>query len=165
MDSHIKTTGPPQASRTRTIVQGLLRPGPALFVVLAILALGYNFFSFVSRYSVNVLFFDQWDFLKPFFRGGATLKDLFLLQHGPIREGVGILADKILYSLTRWNVRAESFLIGGCIFAAMLLALLIKTRLFNRLSYSDVLIPLMFLGLVQYETLIGTPNPAYAPSR
>src|SRR5258706_4771960 len=134
---------------------------PSLFVAAVILALSYNFFSFISKYSTNVLFFDQWDFLTLFFNGQATLTGLFLAQHGPHREGVGLWADKALYALTDWNVRAESFMIGGSVFVAMLLALWVKKRLFGGLSYSDVSIPLMFLTLAQDEALIGTPNPAY----
>jgi hypothetical protein len=92
----------------------------------------------------------------------ASLGELFLVQHGPIREGVGILADKYLYALTDWNVRAEAFMIGGCLFGAMLLALLLKKRLFGRLSYSDAVIPFLFLSLAQWEGLTVTPNPAYS---
>ena len=135
---------------------------PAVAVVSVVFALGYRFFAFISAYSVNVLFWDQWDYLKQFFAGSATLVELFRKEHAPHREGVGILADKFLFSLTSWNVRAESFMIGGCVFTAMLLALLLKKKLFGQLAYSDVSIPFMFLTLAQYETLIGTPNPAYS---
>lgn len=42
----------------------------------------------------------------------------------------------------------------------MLLALLLKRRLFGPLSYSDVALPVIFLSLEQYETLLNVPNPA-----
>jgi hypothetical protein len=135
---------------------------PALAVTAVAVALGIRLFKFISDYSVNVLFFDQWDFLGPLFRGNASLGELFFYQHGPHREGLGLIADYYLYPLTDWNVRAESFLIGACVFAAMLLALLLKYRLFGRLSYGDVAIPLIFLTMAQYETFIGTPNAAYS---
>jgi len=125
-------------------------------------ALGIRFFLFISQYSVNVLFYDQWDFLGSFFRGKPTLAELFFWQHGPHREGVGLIADWLLYPATNWNVRAESFLIGACIFIAMILALWIKRKLFGAFGYWDVAIPLIFLSLSQYETLIGTPNAGYA---
>lgn len=105
---------------------------------------------------------DEWDFLTPFFRGNATILELFTWQHGPHREGIGLIPDKFLYPITAWNVRGDAFIIGGCIFAAMLLALLLKRRLFGSLSYFDIAIPLLFLTLNQFETLIGVPNPAYA---
>jgi len=149
-------------STKRSLAQSLVHRGPVLVLGTVILAFSYNFFGFISKYSVNVLFYDQWDFLRLFFGGNASLGELFLMQHGPIREGVGILADKYLYALTDWNVRAEAFMIGGCLFVAMLLALLLKKRLFGRLSYSDVAIPIMFLSLAQWEGLTGTPNPAYS---
>jgi hypothetical protein len=135
---------------------------PAIFVGTIALLLTIRFLFIISRYSVNVLFGDQWDFLSSFFDHDPTIAELFFWQHGPHREGIGLIADKFLYPLTAWNVRAECFLIGGCIIAAMLLALLLKRRLFGQLQYSDAIIPMIFLTLAQYETVLITPNPAYS---
>lgn len=139
-----------------------LLTGPALAVIAAIVALGVRFFMVISKSAVNIFFYDQWDFLTPFFRHEPTIAKLFFWQHGPHREGVGLIADKFLYPLTHWNTRVDSFLIGGIIVVAMLLALHLKRKLFGAISYSDVAIPVIFLTLVQYETLLGTPNPAHA---
>ena len=146
---------PVQAERLKRVL-------PALTVATVMVALGVRFFTFISDYAVNVLFYDQWDFLSLFFKGQAGPGELFLYQHGPHREGLGLIVDSFLYPATRWNTRAESFFIGGCIFAAALLALLLKYRLFGRLSYADIAIPLIFLTTAQYETFIGTPNAAYS---
>ncbi len=135
---------------------------PLASVAIVSLLLSVRFFLFISRYSVNIIFWDQWDFLRNFFVDDPGIAELFVLQHGPHREGVGLIADKVLYPLTAWNVRAESFMIGGCILIAMLLALLLKKQLFGKISTSDIVIPMMFLTLAQYETVIGTPNPAYS---
>ncbi len=133
-----------------------------LALLLATGVLAYRTFEVIRLYSVNILFFDQWDFLGPLFSGETSLASLFLYQHGPHREGLGLVADRAIYPLTRWNARAESFLIGACVFAAMALALLLKRKLFGRFSFGDVAIPMMFLTLTQYETFIGTPNAAYS---
>ena len=135
---------------------------PALTVITAVVVLGIRFFTFISDYSVNVLYYDQWDFLSLLFKGNPGLGQLFLYQHGPHREGLGLIVDRFLYPATRWNTRAESFFIGGCIFVAALLALRLKYRLFGRLSYGDVAIPLIFLTTEQYETFIAIPNAAYS---
>src|SRR5580692_1317619 len=141
--------------------QRLNRVLPAVTVITAFVVLGIRFFTFISDYAVNVLFYDQWDFLSLFFKDNPGLGQLFLYQHGPHREGLGLVVDSFLYPATRWNTRAESFFIGGCIFAAALVALLLKYRLFGRLSYADVAIPLIFLTMAQYEGIIGIPNAAY----
>ena len=47
------------------------------------------------------------------------------------------------------------------IFSAAVLALLLKVRLYGAVGYSDVIIPLLFLTPVQYETLVVTPNFAH----
>lgn len=134
-----------------------------LFAIASVIALlGVRFFLIISRYAVNVFFDDQWDYLSPFFHHQAGIIELFFWQHGPHREGIGLIADKFLYPLTHWNARTDSFLVGGSIFAAMLLALLLKRKLYGPLSYSDVAIPLTFLTLAQYQALVGPANPAYS---
>lgn len=143
------------------LAQRLNRVLPALTALAAVVALGIRFFTFISDYAVNVLFYDQWDFLSPLFKDKAGLWQLFDYQHGPHREGLGLIADSFLYPATQWNSRAESFLIGGCIFAATLVALLLKYRLFGKFSYTDVAIPLIFLTTAQHEALTGIPNAAY----
>jgi hypothetical protein len=124
--------------------------------------LGFRFFDLINAFAVNVFFFDQWDFLAPFFEGDATFTRLFLAEPTPFREGLGLIVDKYLYAATDWNVRAEGFLIAACVFIAMLLALVLKRRLFGKLSLGDAIIPMIFLTLGQYETFIGTPNPSYS---
>jgi hypothetical protein len=131
-------------------------------VVVAVGALGIKFFYFISAFSVNVLYYDQWDFLTPFFKGNPGLRELFLWQHGPHRLGLGLVFLKPLYEITRWNTRVEALCIGGCVFLAMVLALWLKTKLIGALSYSDVAIPLIFLTLTQYETFLGAADPAYS---
>lgn len=133
-----------------------------LTVFAAVIVLGYRFFQLIAKHAVEIYFFDQWDFLAPLFRGDAGFFDLFRLQHGPHRQGIGLIATKVLYSVTHWSTRAESFMIGGCIFAAMLLAFVLKRKLFGKISWTDIAIPLIFLTLQQYETLFGTPNASHS---
>jgi len=134
-------------------------PGPVLAIVVALI--GAKFFAFISTYAVNVFYFDQWDTLAPFFQGDTGLLHLFTRQFSTHRLGLGLISLKYLYAATHWSARAESFLIGGCVFGAMLLAIALKRRLFGRLAYSDVAIPLIILTLMQYETVIGATNPAF----
>jgi len=148
--------------RTLRVRDQHLRVGPALAIAAAVIALGVRFFLIVSKYSVNIFFYDQWEYLTPFFRHRPSLTEVFFLQHGPHREGIGLFAEKFLYPLTHWNARVDAFIVGGAIFAAMLVALLLKYKLFGELSYSDVSIPLIFLTLQQSEIVVGAANPATA---
>jgi hypothetical protein len=138
------------------------RSGPVLAVAGVSVVLGTRFFLIIWKYSINVFFFDQWEYLTPFFRHQPSITELFFRQHGPHREGIGLIADKFLYPLTGWNARVDAFIIGGSIFVAMLLGLRLKYKLFGRISYSDVTIPVIFLSLAQYEMLVGASNPACA---
>lgn len=74
------------------------------FVVLAV-RLGH----FVDRFAVNLVFWDQWDFLQGLF-DDASLWELFRRQHGPHRQGVANLLIAGEYALTGWNGRADAAL-------------------------------------------------------
>src|SRR5262245_63453362 len=75
-------------------------------VALLFLALSIRLFVFVDRYAVNLVYWDQWDFLQGLF-DGADAWTLFRWQHGPQRQGIGNLIIAVIYSATGWNGRAD----------------------------------------------------------
>jgi hypothetical protein len=129
-------------------------------VVLAFVVLGIRLLQLIDHYAVNILFWDQWDFLTGFFEGRGWW-DLFTWQHSAHRQGLGNLSIYALYSLSGWDVRVEAFAAGVIVYAASLVAVLVKRQLFHTLVWTDVCIPLIFLTLAQYEIFIGTPNLAH----
>jgi len=140
------------------------RPGygvPVLFALVS-LALGIRLFRFIDQYSVNVLFWDQWDFLDGLFQGAGPWT-LFTWQHGPPRLGVGYLLIQLVYSLTDWNVRAEAFVAGAIAILTSTLALVLKRRLFARITPWDACIPFIFITTTAGETYAGVPNLAHGP--
>jgi len=112
---------------------------------------------YINNYSVNILFWDQWDFYDAFFES-HNLWEVFRWQVGPHRQGVGGILTEIVAQLSGWNNRVEAFTIGGIVCLAMFCGLILKRRLYNSWSWSDVAIPLMFLTPLQYEMFAGTPN-------
>lgn len=111
--------------------------------------------------SVDIPYWDQWDFYTPLFNH-ASLWRIFAWQHGPHREGIGLVADKFLLQWTHWSARAESLLIVGCFCAAAVAAVYLKVKLFGRLTYSDAVIPCMFLMLAHMGAVTEIPNPSYS---
>jgi hypothetical protein len=141
------------------------RPRPVVIAWFA-LALGTtllltNFFRFVDRYAVNLLFIDQWD-LYGVFTTRATAWQLFRWTHGPHRQGIAFLLTRLVAEHTAWNTRGESFLVAGLIAAAMVVALVLKWRLLHRLGPFDLIVPLIFLTTAQYDTLVLVPNAAHS---
>ncbi len=114
----------------------------------------------IDLYSVNILFYDQWDFYGPLFHGDNWLT-MFRLQNGPHRQGCGLFVTKLVAELTGWNTRAETFALAGIIGLACLLAFALKKRLFGRWDWSDAILPLLFLTPAQADAFFETPNPAY----
>jgi len=134
-----------------------------LFLVCAYFLLGARFFGLIRQYAVNVLWYDQWYFDDATLFQHHSLWEMFRWQHGPHRQGLGALLQKLIEPWIHWNGRYEAFGIGAIVFGAAVLALLLKVRLYGKISYSDAIIPLLFLTPVQYETLVVTPNASHGP--
>lgn len=134
---------------------------PAIVVAVVTISLAARLVSAVGRYSVNLLFWDQWDFYTPLFNH-ASLWRVFTWQHGPHREGIGLVLDKFVLQSTHWSTRAEALFMVAALFAAALVALRLKQKLFGSLQYSDLVIPCLFLTFAQIEILIGEENPSYS---
>lgn len=115
----------------------------------------------IDRDAVDVVFLDQWDFYTGVFNGKASLWDLFRWQHGPHRQGLGFLLIRLVDELTGWNQRAQAFTIGAVMVAAAAAALWLKRRLFGRLAWYDLVIPLVILSGLQYELYSNTPNVSH----
>jgi hypothetical protein len=122
-------------------------------------ALAIRLFIFVDRWAVNVLFFDQWDFLTGLFEH-RDLLSLFRWQHGPQRQGFGYLLLAALYPATGWNTRIEIFVLAGIVVLAAIVALLLVRQLCGR-SVWDVCVPLICLTTAQVEIFAVTANPAH----
>jgi hypothetical protein len=132
----------------------------AVLVLCAAAALSLRLLRFADAVAVDVFYWDQWDYLQPFFDGEGLLAR-FLRQHGPHRQGLGALVLSALYPLTAWNERANILFIAATFCAATALALVVKVRLFGPLRWTDLAIPLLFTTLHQWETLALTANPSH----
>ena len=93
------------------------KPGPFstwACVLAAHLILSWRLLRFIGEKSVNVLFWDQWDFYDPLFEHKG-LCELFRWQHGPHRMGIGLVLTKVVAELSRWDTVVDSFGIGVAI--------------------------------------------------
>ena len=127
-------------------------------LLLATAILTYRHFALIHHHAVNILYWDQWGFFDPLFIGKHWW-ELFRWQHGPWRQGAGILSY-LLAEQTNWDSRAESFFIGVLVWLAMLAALWLKQRLFGELRLSDIAIPLIILTPTQFQTYVGAVSSA-----
>jgi hypothetical protein len=121
------------------------------FVVIA------RWWYYIYTYSVNILFWDQWDLYTAFIEN-KNIWELFRWQHGPHRQGIGFIIAEAIALLSGWNTRAESFAIGVIVCLAMFAAIFLRNKLGPRLSWADAAIPLIFLTPLQFELFAGTPN-------
>ena len=134
---------------------------PHILVFGAYALLTWRFFRMISQGTVNIFYYDQWDFNDATLFEKHTLWEIFRWQYGPQRHGLGGVAMKLLEPLIRWNSRYEAFGIGAIILMAAILALYLKSRLFGRIGYSDMIIPAFFLTPAQFEVVLGATNPGW----
>ncbi len=129
----------------------------AVWAVVAVLA--YRYYRVVTTYAVNVFFFDEWDIYGGLFRGEPWWH-FFLQQHGPHRQGLGVTLVVWLLKGTNWDSRVQAYAITAAIVLAMALAIRLKTIALGPLWFFDVIIPVIFLGLGQWEVLLSGPGPS-----
>src|SRR5215467_13690628 len=120
--------------KSKALVPPLPSWVPVSVVVIVFLVQGYRFFSLISNYAVNLFYWDQWDFDEANLFETHSVWQMFTWQHGPHRQGVGAVLAWLVEPFFRWNSRTESFLVGGIIAGAALLALLLKHRLYGQMS-------------------------------
>ncbi len=128
-----------------------------VWVVTAALAL--RFCWIVTRYAVNLFFFDEWDIYGGLFQGWPWWR-FFLQEHGPHRQGLGVTVVVWLLRANRWDSRVQAYAVAAAIIVAALLAIRVKTKVFGKMRFSDVIIPILFLGLGQWEILLAAPGPS-----
>jgi hypothetical protein len=129
----------------------------AAFVLLAVRLADY-----INRYTVNIIFWDQWDFLQGLF-DGADAWTLFRWQHGPQRQGLGNLIIGVLYPATGWNGRADAAASAVVMMLAAVAALWLVKRVCGRFRLWDVVVPLLFLTTANAQTYVIAPNLAHGP--
>jgi hypothetical protein len=131
--------------------------GLLVWATAAVLA--YRFYWIVSRYAVNLFFFDEWDVYDGLFRGWPWWQ-IFLQEHGPHRQGLGVTLVSWLLQARRWDSRWQAYVIAAALVLATILAIRLKQRTFGALQLFDVVIPVMFLGVGQWEVLLSAPGPS-----
>ncbi len=140
-----------------------LRRRVSMWAVAAVFAgLAARQLSFVNTHAVNVLFWDQWDFYTPMFRGQGWW-ETFAHQHGPHREGAGLVLTRVLADLSGWNSRWDAFAVSALMIGAAALGIRLA-RCFDVPGHSVLLaaVPLLFLNVHQYEIFVGAANLSYA---
>jgi hypothetical protein len=151
------------SSPTTQVRSTFLRFWEKVLVLVVFVALFLRLLILTARYAVNIFFMDQWDFNEATLFQKHSLWEMFRWQHGPHRQGLGAVVAFLIEPLFQWNSHAESFLVLVIVLVAAFSALLLKKRLFGFIGVFDVVIPLIFLTPLQFETLFVTANLAHGP--
>lgn len=128
----------------------------------AFIVMGARLALFLNRYTVDIVYWDQWDFLGGLF-DDADAWTLFRWQHGPQRQGLGNLILAVLYPATGWNGRADAAASAVALLFAALAAVWLVKRLFGSLRPWDAVVPMLFLTTSSAETYVVAPNIAHGP--
>lgn len=112
---------------------------------------------FIHCYSVDTLFWDQWDYYEAFF-SPHSYWEVFSWQHGPHRQGLGNFVIWLVNSASSWNQKVQCIVIGSVVLSAAFVWLLLKKRFSTQLEWFDIIPVLLITSLKQYETYVVTPN-------
>src|SRR4029079_14257826 len=63
---------------------------------------------------------------------------------------------------TAWDVRYDSLWGATILLAATLLALRVKWKMTGTIGFADIWIPVAFLSLGQFETVVSVPNTSHS---
>jgi len=139
-----------------------MRHVPGVLVAALVAGLAARQLIFVNRNAVNVLYWDQWDFYRPMFENRGWW-ETFSLQHGPHREGLGLVLTRAIALVSGWDSRWDAF--AACIILIGAAVLGISLAMRFGLSRRPILlaaVPLIFTNTHQYEIFVGAVNLSYA---
>jgi hypothetical protein len=131
--------------------------------VIAVFAgLSWRELQLVNSHAVNMMYGDQFDIYQPMFLGQGWWQT-FVLQHGPHREGAGLILTRALAAASGWNTRWDAFAASILMIAAAFLGIRLANRFgIGRRSLLLSAVPLVFLNVHQYEVFVGAVNLSYA---
>lgn len=155
----------PAPDRTKPGAAGSLwirfADAPAWAVGGIFAALAWRQLDLVNSHAVNVMYEDQFDIYQPMFLNLGWW-DTFALQHGPHREGVGLIVTRLLSLVSGWNSRWDAFAASILMIAAAALGLRLALRFgVARNSILLAAVPFLFLNVHQYEIFVGAVNLSY----
>ncbi len=140
-------------------------PGkPRRWWILHLLVAGLlltNLAVFVLRNAVALPYSDQWELHRPVW-ADATPWQLFVHQHGPHRQGIFFPPTAAILRATEGDIRIESLWIAGWLAVAAGLAWTLPRRLSGYWHFADAVPLLWCLSLLQYETIVTTPNASHS---
>jgi len=132
-----------------------------VFALALVVLQAAQLFRVIDRYAVDIPFWDQWDFYKPFFEPHG-LWEIFAWQHGPHRQGAGAFIMQAVNAATGWDQRAQAFTIAAVMLAAAAAFLWLKRRLFGSLLWYDAIPVLMIVSLKPAEIYFAAMNVSHA---
>ncbi len=115
---------------------------------------------YVGSFTSQLPYMDQWDVYRGYF-DHYNWWQLFRIQHGSHRQGLGALLTAFLFDQSQMNLLWETRAMVLILALNSLLALNLSRLFFKGLSWWDFIIPVMILNLSQYEVFAGAPNPAH----
>ena len=144
-------------SSRRHVLERWLTGGTILVVLLA----AVRQLQLCRLHAVNVLYWDQWGYYSNVWAPSWSLWDLFTMQHGPHRGGVGYVLCRLLLPWTHADVRVDGFAVILIVMFCSLVALAIRRRLTGELRWHDASLVLLFLTPGAAEMVANTPNPTH----
>lgn len=122
-----------------------------LFVIIFSIIF-YNFIFFIATNIVNIPLSDQWSIANAITNKTNIFQILFY-QHNEHKIGTGLLIMKILASYSNWNQILEVKFVSFLILSSLGIISIIKYSFEKKIQITDILLPLIFLNIFQFENI------------
>ena len=119
---------------------------------IGFLLLFYKFAFFIGHNTVDIPFWDQWG-LVHFIQNKNSFTEIFFYQHNEHRIGVPLFIIEGLAKLTNWSQITEIHFVSMIFLFSCLVALLIKFSYSKKIEITDLIFPLIFFNIFQFENI------------
>lgn len=132
-----------------------------IFSIIFYIILSIEYFSFIWINSVNLIYWDQWDFYNTLF-SNQSYWDSYKHLHAPHRQGLGFVIDRLILENTDWNNKWESIYIGFLYLFCSIVVLVTLKNIRRKLNgFHFIVVALLFFNKNLLETCLIVPNPAH----
>jgi hypothetical protein len=127
------------------------------FTLIVFILVTIGWLIHINEYSINLPFYDSWDFNRPIFNSDSLLS-AFEYQHGPHRQGLGGLIQYLILTVSNFNFQYIAYTgILGIYSGALIIIGAIKKLEINTSNLS-IFIFVILTSIISQEAVTMNPN-------
>lgn len=111
----------------------------------------------INEYSINLPFYDSWDFNRPIFNSESLLS-AFEYQHGPHRQGLGGIFQYLILTISNFNFQYIAYAAILAIYSGAFIIIGAVKKLEINKSNLSIFIFVILTSIISQEAVTMNPN-------